>query len=363
MRRAARAKMAGAALVGGLALVACGKKGPPLPPIPLMPAAGGAVLVLQEGNSARVAAPVPEHYLDGRRLDGLTGAQLFRVLRPAGVAVGARDFPVDMVPVAVIDGAEAAGLAPGGEARFVDPLPEVPPGRVLYYSARFLAAGRRWSAPSAISRPVSPSPAPEAPAGLAAEIRREGIALSWPAVQGAGALGVYRSIPVAREPLAPFVVLPGDSVGWLDIGVRDGDVWVYRLRALASDGPDAAASPAAGPVEVKLVDQFAPEPPDGLELVPRADGVDLFWALAAEPDVAGYVVWRRDEDQPDGTWERLTPAPVPETWFTDRTAPAGRTLAWSISAVDRATPPNEGRRGAPRVFRRIAPAASPPATP
>lgn len=363
MARGAKAVAAGVAFLGGLALAACGKKGPPLPPIPLMPEAGGAVLLLQEGNSVRVSAPVPERYLDGRRLDAVTGARLFRILRPAGVAVGARDFPVDLAPVAVIDGTEAAGLAPGGEARFVDPLPEVPAGRGIYYAARFLAAGRQWSAPSAISRPLTPGPAPAPPAGLSAENRREGIALSWPPVQGAAALGVYRSIPVAREPLVPFVVLPGDAVDWLDTGIRDGDVWVYRLRALAGDAPGAVASAAAGPVEVTVVDRFAPEPPDGLELVPRADGVDLFWALAAEPDVAGYLVWRRDEDRAESEWERLTPEPVPRTWFTDLAAPMGRTLAWSVSAVDRATPPNEGRRGVPRVLRRAAPAAPPAATP
>ena len=354
----ARTRAVGTALLGGLALAGCGKKGPPLPPIPVMPAAGAAVRVLQEGSSVRTAAPVPETYLDGRRLDAVRGAQLLRILRPAGVAVAARDFPPDLSPVAVIEGTEAESLAPGGEARFTEPLPVVPPGAVLYYSARFLAEGKRWSAPSAIGRPFTPGPVLAPPTGLTAVHTRRGVELSWQPAPEAAALGLYRSIPVAREPLTPTEVLSPDTVSWLDAGVRDGEVWVYRLRALSGDTADAAASAPAGPVEVSIVDRFAPEPPPGLEIVPRTDGMDLFWEVAAEPDVAGYVVWRRDEDRADAEWERLTPAPVPQTFFTDRTAPTGRTLAWAIASVDRAIPPNEGPRGAPRVYRRML--AAPP---
>lgn len=363
MVRAVSTRAVGVALLGGLALAACGKKGPPLPPVPLMPEAGAAVQILQEGNGIRASAPVPERYLDGRRLAGVREARLYRILRPTGTPVAARDFPLDLAPVAVIEGPEAESLAPGGEARFAEPLPDVPAGRVLYYAARFLADGKRWSAPSAISRPFTPGAAPAAPTGLTAAYRREGVELSWQPAPDTVALGVYRSIPVAREPLVPTIVLPGTTERWIDEGVRDGDVWVYRLRALSTDAPHAVASPAAGPVQVTIADRFAPAPPQGLELVPRADGMDLFWELAPEPDVAGYIVWRRDEEQPDAEWERLTPEPVPQSWFTDRTAPAGRTLSWSISAVDRATPPNEGRRGAPRVFRRALAATPAAATP
>jgi fibronectin type 3 domain-containing protein len=86
-------------------------------------------------------------------------------------------------------------------------------------------------------------------------------------------------------------------------------------------------------------DSFPPKTPTGLAAIPSADGIDLSWEPNAEPDLAGYIVYRRQVSstgEATGTPIRLTSAPTPAPAFSDRTAQPGLTYSYRITAIDTA---------------------------
>jgi hypothetical protein len=85
-------------------------------------------------------------------------------------------------------------------------------------------------------------------------------------------------------------------------------------------------------------DRFAPAPPRGLVTVQEGLAVRLFWDPNRERDLAGYRVFRKIED---GEWERIGPAVVSNALHLDADIDVGQRLAYRITAIDRADPPNE----------------------
>lgn len=59
--------------------------------------------------------------------------------------------------------------------------------------------------------------------------------------------------------------------------------------------------------------------------------VDLKWKASASP-VVGYNVYRSEKT--GGPFTKLTPAPVPETNYSDRTVQSGHTYFYMVTAVD-----------------------------
>ena len=103
-------------------------------------------------------------------------------------------------------------------------------------------------------------------------------------------------------------------------------------------------SVASPPVTVVMRNIFPPHPPSGLEAVPggatAADrSIDLSWTPNADPDLAGYIVYRQEVDSKGvaaGTATRLNPTPVVGPAYRDQTAMAGRRYAYRVTAVDAA---------------------------
>jgi hypothetical protein len=110
-------------------------------------------------------------------------------------------------------------------------------------------------------------------------------------------------------------------------------------EALAPRGRRGGKSADSNQAQVTPQDFIPPAPPRGLVAVPSGGTIGLTWTPNTEPDLLGYVVYRRA--LPAVTADRLTESPVPGTTFTDRTARAGVTYFYSITAVDRSAHRNE----------------------
>ena len=70
----------------------------------------------------------------------------------------------------------------------------------------------------------------------------------------------------------------------------------------------------------------------------------MSWNANSEPDLLGYLVYRREP--PAVSASRLTESPVPGTTFTDRAARPGATYVYSVTAVDRSPRRNESAMSA-----------------
>jgi fibronectin type 3 domain-containing protein len=93
------------------------------------------------------------------------------------------------------------------------------------------------------------------------------------------------------------------------------------------------------PIRIHAVNVFPPEVPRRLVAVaaPSQNGappsIDLSWLPDAETNVAGYIVYRR---QDGGSWQRISPAqPVVGPAFRDTHVEPGHTYEYAVSAVGR----------------------------
>ena len=73
--------------------------------------------------------------------------------------------------------------------------------------------------------------------------------------------------------------------------------------------------------------------------VPGEGSVGLTWTANVEPDILGYLVYRREAES--STPVRLTEAPILATTYTDRTPKPGVAYLYAVTAVDRSTRRNE----------------------
>jgi fibronectin type 3 domain-containing protein len=93
---------------------------------------------------------------------------------------------------------------------------------------------------------------------------------------------------------------------------------------------------------VETKDTFPPSVPTGLAAVGTAGengagnearpAIDLNWQPNAEPDLAGYIVYRREGS---GEWQRISSAqPLVGSGYHDATVAAGHTYEYAVSAID-----------------------------
>jgi fibronectin type 3 domain-containing protein len=129
----------------------------------------------------------------------------------------------------------------------------------------------------------------------------------------------------------------------LDPSAHFNERYEYRAQRVARVDVNGKTLELAGelssPIAVDVKDVFPPAVPTGLAAVASSgeDGkgpsIDLSWQPNAEADLAGYIVYRREEG---GAWRRISPAtPEIEPGFHDAQVLAGHTYQYAVSAVDK----------------------------
>ena len=83
-------------------------------------------------------------------------------------------------------------------------------------------------------------------------------------------------------------------------------------------------------VPFKARDIFPPAPPEGLRSIYSAGAVELTWTANTEADLAGYNVYRLENQ----TAHQVNKELVRSSIFRDTTAPPGENLIYYVTAVD-----------------------------
>ncbi|HXG54698.1 MAG TPA: hypothetical protein VNJ03_04905 [Vicinamibacterales bacterium] len=400
---ASTCRLIGLSVMCGVLSGACGKVGPPLAPLRLMPAAVTDVVARRAGNEVRFTFVLPV-----RNENGPGPIDLGRVEVYAGtVAAGAvnppnRELFVPGNLIATIDvkqpvpeGTSELPARPndirpsaGETTTFVEELnaakltpvfttvappvlqapviattattattatvvpttpvePPLPPLATRIYGIRGATRGGRPGSPAArITIPlVDPPPAPT---GVIARVTETGIVLSWTPPAGA---------------IVPGATLPTAS----PVGFN-----VYRSLDREDPAPLNAAPIVAAPFE-RVGVTFGQEECFVVRSVMMARGATIESAPServcttpadtfapAEPKSLQAVastgaislIWDANTDSdlggylvlrgvaPGDTLQALTPAPIRDTTFRDTTTKPGVRYVYAIVAVDRATPPN-----------------------
>lgn len=139
---------------------------------------------------------------------------------------------------------------------------------------------------------------------------------------------------------APFTQIAETSApSYEDKQPQFGGTYAYSVRSIVQIDAHELESSDSNLTTIIMRDIYPPSAPQGLVavLVPQLGDVpahlELSWAINPETDVAGYSVYRSEQQGTRG--ERLNPELLLTPAFRDMSAVAGRTYFYMVTAVDR----------------------------
>ena len=397
-RRSITRRLALAVVVTVLLVPACGKKGPPRPPLSRLPAR-------PESFAARRLGPVAylQFQIPASNADGTTPADIQRVevYGFTGQPPGREDFfkhgtlvasvpvrrPVEEEPAPKPKGKEGgrpetwpappARPAPSMQAGFdqgdmvvvTEPIGQaqlaavaipVKPGAAAPAPEQKMSTPTRFYLAVGVNRKgqkgavsgregVALSPPPAAPSDPAVTYTETALTLTWTPAADTGGFNVYDVPPAPPAPGGAKIPLPPAAAGQLPVPVNPkpipgppfvdsrlafGTPRCYVVRAVSVLGTQAIESEASPAACVTPADTFPPSAPVSLTAIGGAGAISLIWDANREPDLVGYLVLRAI--LPGGELVPVTPAPIVQTTFSDTTVVRGARYAYVVLAVDTA---------------------------
>ena len=211
----------------------------------------------------------------------------------------------------------------------------------------------RQALPATPTPTATPIPPPAPPTNLVATPGNAQVALNWddntePDLNG---YNVYRS----TTPGGPYTKVNGALVAvsdYADTGLTNGTTYYYVVRAENTSALESGNSNEASATPIDA----PPAAPTGLVATPASAQVSLDWADNAEPDLAGYNVYRSTST--GGPYTKVNGALVTVSNYTDTGLTNGTTYYYVVRAEDNGT--NESGNSSEVS---ATPAALPPAAP
>ena len=333
----------------GLALAlctACGTPGVPLPPSLELARPVSDLRAVRKGNTVYLTWSAPEATTDRQNIRHPGATAVCRtvgtILRECGVAVAQIPFAKPPAPTKAV---------PKPQLSYTDPLSanlsvENPTATVVYAVSVLNAYGRSAGLSNQVQVPAAPTLPP--PANFQAQVTAEGVKLSWKAMAPPGIAGLRYLYRVYRRPsgtnadtvAGEVAVTDESSPSFLDGGFDWEKSYNYRLTVVTVVAPDQGTEQQvegddSRAITVVAHDIFPPAIPAGLQAVFSGPGqkpfIDLIWAPDTEPDLAGYNVYRREQD---GQLVKLNSDVVKSPAFRDTDVLAGHSYFYSVSAID-----------------------------
>ncbi len=342
-----RCALGAAALAASLAVAGCGMPGAPQPPSLNLPIPVANLAAARAGNQVSLTWTMPKRNTDKLLLKAPVHVRVCRREAASSPCVTAAAFV-------------RAPAAPGSYTAQLPPDLAAGSPRVLTWFVELSNSNGR-SAGLSNPAPILAGQAPPPLTGLTAEVAKDGVVLRWNSAVPAGEpsptpIRILRKLltppaakpkqgplapppePVEQTLLVPAGVAPGRAI---DKDIRFGQTYQYRAQRVAQVTVAGKTLELAGavsrPVTIHAVNVFPPAVPTGLAAVanPAAGGeppsIDLSWQPDTEPNLAGYIVYRREGS---GPWQRISPPePVIGPAFHDAHVTPGRTYQYAVSAV------------------------------
>lgn len=350
-----------------LVVVACGKRGDPHPPVPVIPKATTDLLVAQRGPKVLLSWGYPSLTTAGKNMTGIKRIVIWRSVEelPAAQAGAAAQEPIPLfakIPplapaqflkhrtkVDSIEGANLPAATAGAHLTFEDaPSLHAADGRPVRLSYAVVTEGASASSDLSNLVTIVPLDVPAAPSGLVANAKKEGVVLTWTAPDASiggsknptiAGYNIYRfpHNQPADEFAAPVNASPATTTTYTDqppYGPHD-----YFVTAVASAGPPRIESEPSAAASVTFKDLVPPSPPAGLTALVETGAVRLVWDPVDAPDLAGYKIYRTEGTGIEvlrvaGTIP-LTPALLTATNYRDTSVNHGISYYYEVVAVDK----------------------------
>jgi hypothetical protein len=347
-----------------LSCAGCGAPGEPTPPSPPIPAAISDLTARQSGDGTLLTFSLPGKSITNQRLTQIPSCDIYRGALKADGSPDAKSFRM----VYTIPGAMVAEYEVEKHVQFLDPVsPEetkAHPGLKVAYLVRTRVSAKKSSPDSNIVT-VGLFPVPQRISSLDARVTENAIELSWPApaqTSGGETLGdftyrLYRgqlesslnaeaAEAAAKDPLhakwkvKPSLLASPAASNYSDADFEFDKTYVYMVRTAVPVNGGIVESSDSAPAIVTPKDIFPPSAPQGLlGAVITENGapgpvIDLSWSINPENDVAGYRVYRSEQEGARG--EPLQQTLVPTPAFRDASVHPGHRYWYTVTAVDRA---------------------------
>jgi hypothetical protein len=344
---------------GLILLAGCGLAANPQPPTLWLPEPVRDLTGERVGNEVHLHWTMPKNTTDKVALKGDQTAHICWSSEATPALVKPAPSPV---PSAGLPGCTAVGnaiFAPDKPADYVAPLPtELTSGtpRVVSFFVELRNHAGKTAGPS---NPVwiATGPAPSAVTDFSVTTQAGGPVLHWQAAAPARGtvLRIHRTLVTQSGAAKPSESAgappPQEQTLKVDLGAADpgqaidrdaplDHVYRYTVERVLRVDVDHHALEIAGPrsqsFTVDAKDKFPPAVPAGLAVVADEQNhtLDLSWTPDTDPDLAGYVVYRRDVTAGTGA-ERISGKGliVPPS-FEDKAVIPSHRYAYAVSAVD-----------------------------
>jgi hypothetical protein len=338
-------------------LTGCGMPGVPRPPSLKLPDPVTGLIAIRTADTVLLTWTMPRRTTDKLPLRGAVNVRVCRSVEQAPCAQVA-ELPFD----------------PGQLAQYEDHLSEpltTGAAQPLTYTVEVF---NRLGHSAGVSNAAwtASGPAPEPMPSLQATVRADGVVLHWqgaaptaPAPAGAQTyIRIHRKLLTPpKQPAAVQAATPNSAAGESPFGPEPTVPEVENLTVPESKSGQALDTEAvfdrtyeyraervlelslgghrvivdgapSDPVTVVTRDVFPPAVPTGLVAltVPEEKAIDLSWNPDSEPDLAGYIVYRRRPRET--SFQRLSAALIIAPAFRDAIAVPGLKYAYSVSAID-----------------------------
>jgi hypothetical protein len=335
-----------------LALTACGKIGDPLPPIPRAPLTVDELNVVQQGSQLLLSFPLvrPPRAERPARID------IFRLIEPENGALGLTqaDFAARASVITSIPGEQVESGATIITYQDALDLTQPTKGMRHRYAVRLFNQDGRGADFSNFALITPLTDLASAPVNLQANVTQTELTLAWaaPAANESGTtpanIAGYNLYRKAGENFVKLNAQPLKEPRYVEKSFQFGAPYEFVVRALSFTPGNANLSEAIeGNASASLAytpkDTFPPTAPAAITIASINAQVSLFWPSNPEPDLAGYNVYRTDEENaPADKWVKLNPKLHTPTTFRDDRVQVGKRYFYQLTAVD--TAGNESAR-------------------